>query len=116
MEQKQVDQIIMMNSSKLAPEYIQIIRDRLIDMDSSTANMAFVDLKDPTIGLIISILAGGLGIDRFWIGDTGLGIGKLVTTLLCGIGVIWWIIDLFLIMDATRQKNAEKVMQMLAFR
>ncbi len=56
--------------------------------------------------LIISILAGGLGIDRFMIGDTGLGVGKLLTAGGCG---IWAIVDWFLIQDATRQKNLEKI-------
>lgn len=64
------------------------------------------DLKDPTTILIVSILAGGLGIDRFLVGDTGLGVAKLLT---CGGLGIWTIIDWFLIMDITRQKNMEKL-------
>ncbi|WHZ07205.1 MAG: hypothetical protein OJF59_000958 [Cytophagales bacterium] len=43
-----------------------------------------------------------MGIDRFIIGDTGLGIGKLLT---CGGLGIWAIIDWFMIMPATREKN-----------
>jgi len=55
--------------------------------------------------LIVSILAGSFGIDRFMIGDTGLGIAKLLT---CGGLGIWTIIDWFLIMGATKTKNFEK--------
>ena len=51
-----------------------------------------------------SLLGGQLGIDRFMIGDTGMGIGKLLT---CGGLGIWAIIDWFLIMGATREKNME---------
>ena len=40
------------------------------------------------------------------IGDTGLGIGKLLT---CGGLGLWAIIDLFMIMGATREKNMEKL-------
>ena len=36
----------------------------------------------------------------------GLGVGKLLTCGGCG---IWSIVDLFLIMDATRQSNAQKL-------
>lgn len=36
------------------------------------------------------------------IGDTGMGIGKLLT---CGGFGIWAIVDWFLIMGATREKN-----------
>jgi len=55
-------------------------------------------------------LAGALGIDRFMIGDTGLGIGKLLTLGGCG---IWSIVDLFLIMGAARQKNMERLQNAL---
>ena len=56
--------------------------------------------------MIISLLGGTLGIDRFLLGQIGLGVGKLLTCGGCG---IWSIVDLFLIMDATRQSNAQKL-------
>jgi TM2 domain-containing membrane protein YozV len=44
--------------------------------------------------LIMSIIFGSLGVDRFIMGHIGLGILKLVTLGGCG---IWWLIDLILI-------------------
>ena len=44
--------------------------------------------------LLLSILVGSLGIDRFYMGHVGLGILKLIT--MGGFGV-WWLIDLILI-------------------
>ena len=46
------------------------------------------------VTLLLSIFLGGLGIDRFYLGYTGLGILKLLT---CGGVWIWWLIDLILI-------------------
>lgn len=50
--------------------------------------------KSYTTALILSIFLGGLGIDRFYLGYTGLGIAKLLTLGGCG---IWALIDLVLI-------------------
>lgn len=51
-------------------------------------------MKDKTTALILSILLGELGIDRFYLGYTGLGILKLITG--GGFG-IWWLVDIILI-------------------
>ncbi len=46
------------------------------------------------LALIMSIIFGSLGVDRFIMGHVGLGILKLITFGGCG---IWWLIDLILI-------------------
>ena len=64
--------------------------------------------KSPTTALILGLFLGALGIDGFYIGHVGLGVGKLLT--LGGLWV-WQIIDWFLIMGATRRRNIQAAQQ-----
>ena len=48
-------------------------------------------MKSKTTALILSVLVGGLGIDRFYLGYTGMGVLKLLTAGCFG---ILWIIDI----------------------
>ena len=48
-------------------------------------------MKDKTTALILSILLGTLGVDRFYLGYTGMGVLKLLTGGCFG---VMWIIDI----------------------
>lgn len=113
MDAQKVDMFMMMNSKFFESYQLMAIREQLLNMDESKWGLVqTIQLKDPTTSLIISLVGGGpLGIDRFYIGDTGLGIAKLLT---CGGIGIWTIIDWFLIMGATREKNMEMFQNTLA--
>lgn len=98
---------IMTNAKFFESHHVPAIRERLIAMDESKwIGISTIQFKDPTTSLIISILAGSMGIDRFIIGDTGIGVGKLLT---CGGLGIWTIVDWFMIQGATREKNMQKL-------
>lgn len=78
--------------------------------DDKFALICSLDYKDPTILLLISIFVGSFGIDRFLVGDTGLGVAKLLTGGGCG---IWTIVDWFLIQGRTREQNYLKLLQVI---
>lgn len=102
-----MDMFILTNGKFFESHQVPIVRDKLLQLDESRwSTIQTLQFKDPTISLIVSLLGGNLGIDRFLIGDTGLGIGKLLT---CGGFGIWAIIDWFMIMGATREKNMAKL-------
>jgi TM2 domain-containing membrane protein YozV len=111
MESQKVDMFIMSNAKFFESSQVVQIRERMLLLDESKwALIQSAQFKDPTTSLIVSLLAGAIGIDRFIIGDTGLGIGKLLT---CGGLGIWAMIDWFLIMGTTREKNFAKLQQVL---
>ena len=111
MDAQKVDLFIMTNGKFFESHLVHQIRERLLTLDDSKWSILnTMQFKDPTVSLIVSLLGGSLGIDRFLIGDTGLGVGKLLT---CGGLGIWAIIDWFLIMGATREKNLEKLQVVL---
>jgi len=102
-----VDQWITINAKYFPTEQVQYIRQRLEALPEQQLSMLYsISFQDPTMMLIISLFGGSLGIDRFMLGQVGLGIGKLLTCGGCG---IWSIVDWFLIMDATRQSNVQKL-------
>ena len=111
MDSQNVDAFILANNKYFRDYQIPSIRHLLLNMDDSRwVVIQSIQFKDPALSLILSILVGSLGIDRFYIGDTGLGIGKLITCGGCG---IWTIIDWFLIMGAAKDKNIQKLQSLV---
>ncbi|HBZ34030.1 MAG TPA: hypothetical protein DEO38_02900 [Bacteroidales bacterium] len=111
MDAQKVDMFIMTHGKQLPQQQLSFIREKLLSLsDDKWATLSQIEFKDATLALIISLIFGTFGIDRFYIGDIGTGIGKLIT---CGGFGFWTIIDLFLIMDATRNVNYTMLQQYL---
>ena len=109
MEQQKIDNFLAMHRDEISPANISDLRKRLETMDESKANMLAADFKNPTTVLIISILLGTLGIDRFMLGNVGMGVLKLLTGGVCG---ILWIIDIINYKKMTQAYNYSRFIQM----
>ncbi len=55
--------------------------------------------KDKMTALLLALFLGGLGIHRFYLDDTGMGILYILTGGLCGIGVIVDVINIAFMSD-----------------
>ncbi|WP_338409042.1 TM2 domain-containing protein [uncultured Flavobacterium sp.] len=109
MDSQKVDMFMMTNAKFFEGHQLQYVREKVLAMDEDKwVSLQFIQFKDPTTALLISIFAGVYGIDRFYIGDTGMGVGKLLT---CGGFGVWAIVDWFLIQGATKDKNMEQFNQ-----
>lgn len=60
-------------------------------------------VRNHTTALVLSVFLGMLGVDRFYVGHTGLGLLKLFTL---GGYFVWWVIDIILF--ATKNVNNVK--------
>lgn len=111
MDAQKVDMYIMTNQKYLPNEKIVYVRQKLMEADETKfALISSVDFKDPTTILLVSIFLGSLGIDRFMLGETGMGILKLLT---CGVCGILTIIDWFSVQKKARELNYNKLMMIL---
>lgn len=111
MDINKVDMYITSNAESFPAEKIMLIREKLLEADDSRYEVIVnIKLKNPFFVLVLSVLFGKLGIDRFVLGDIGLGVLKLLT--LGGLG-IWWIIDIFLTYKKAKEKNYETLTQIL---
>lgn len=109
MNQEKIQMFIMSNQKNFETSQIPIITEKLQQLDDD--KLTFVSsarYKEPTTILILSLFLGGLGVDRFALGDTGIGVLKLLTGGCFGILTI---IDWFTITSKARQKNFEIFME-----
>ena len=111
MDSSKVDMYMASNSKFFPPEKLVLVREKLLSADDSKYMvLSGASLKDPTMMLVVSLLVGGLGVDRFMLEDIGMGVLKLLTGGVCGILTI---VDWCTIMKKAREYNYNAVMMLL---
>jgi TM2 domain-containing membrane protein YozV len=110
MEASKVDLFIGTMGSKFPEEKMILLRERLLSLPEERFTMIQIaPYKDPVTLLLFSIFLGQWGVDRFMLGETGLGVLKLLT---CGGLGIWTIIDWFLIIGKAKEYNYQQFIQL----
>lgn len=108
MKESYVDTAFMTYADKIPSKRIPTFREALQDADDGCYHMLVAARTyNVTVTVLLSIFLGTLGIDRFYLGDKGRGVGKLLLTLLAtglmigsGISVV---------MTAINHPNAEVI-------
>lgn len=111
MDAKKVD-VFMMDKKKFFPENkTMYVKEKLMDVSEERSYVLdTISLKNPMTIMIVSIILGCFGVDRFMCGDIGIGVLKLLT--LGGFG-IWWIIDIFIVPKKVKEDNFNKFMTLI---
>lgn len=112
MKELKISNFLRLNRGFLNDSDIPVIKNFLNSLDEENLeSLCFLKFNDPRVFWAISFFGGGLGIDRFLIGDVGIGLLKLC---------INWItlfiphfIDLFFIQRRVKKKNFEKIMRIV---
>ena len=112
MESTKVNLILTNYRDKIPAE--QILNFKIIlekAPDSKYDELIMIPTKSVTTTLLLSIFLGGIGVDRFYIGDVGLGVAKLfLGTLTLG---IWPIVDIFMCYKKVKEKNLQNLLTIL---
>lgn len=112
MQKNKIESFIISHKKYFPAEKIRVLYDILEKLDDKNKMMLYsMEYKDPTNILLVSVLAGRWGVDRFLIGDIPLGILKLLTFGGCG---IWSIIDMCTILDKVKEFNFENFQKSVA--
>ena len=108
MEKEKINQFIMVNGKFFPEMMIEDVKQKLESLDESKESMLMApEWKNPTVAFLFAFFLGGSGVDRFWLGETGLGVVKSMT---CAGAGIWGLIDLFTVMNRARMYNYNKLM------
>ena len=113
---------------KVSDTHLMIVKNEL-DRAEAAGNMPDLkpltsQLKSPILGLIISILFGFIGFDRFYKGDGGAGVLKFVlavgmarasktnpdeAAIALAVLLLWWLADIFLVYFGIKKDNFKKI-------
>lgn len=109
MESTKVTALLAQYKEQIPSEQILVFKDAISKADDRAYDsLMTVPLKNPTTTLLLSIFLGGLGVDRFFVGDVGLGVAKLLLGWFT-FG-IWPIVDIFFCYKKAKVVNLQNLL------
>ncbi len=109
-DKSKVDFFIATNANKFDAAALPRIRDTLLRMNEDQfIMMSAVDYRDPVLMLAVAFFFGW---ERFFLDDVATGIIKVLTCY--GLGV-WWLIDLFTVIDRSKRYNYDRFEQITSY-
>ena len=98
-------------SGYFSPDKLKYLSDKMKNQKvEKMIKVCNCGLKKPSEVLFVSVFLGIFGVDRFLIGDVGMGVLKLLTLGGCG---LLSVADWFMIAERVREKNFKAVMEYL---
>ena len=134
MEQSKLEFFIQSKGKFFPAEKIYTIRETLEKLDDSKANLLnIIKFKSTTTIVLFALFLGGLGVDRFATGSTGIGILKIVAMIIAQIiGIvasedgdlaflfifsfaiwIWFIVEIFTASKRAKEYNYQKFIEVV---
>lgn len=111
MDQQKLDMYLTTNQKYFPVEKTVSLKEALAQVEDEKFSMiSTVELKDPMMMLVISVFLGGFGVDRFMLGETGMGVLKLLTGGCCGILAIY---DWFTTSQKVKEMNYNRIMELI---
>ncbi len=112
MEQTKVQQLLMQYKELIPGDKLNYLKGALEKASDDAYNSVLMaKTYNKTTTLLLSIFLGGLGVDRFYIGDTGIGVAKLLLGWLT-FG-IWPLVDIFCTYKKAQEKTFNNIISAL---
>lgn len=90
MDESKVDMFIIQKGKLFPEKRLPFIREKLLSLDDNQWDRLFsVKFKDPFIAIVMSVVAGPVGADRFYLNQTVSGIFKLLLFIVFFINYIF---------------------------
>ena len=112
MEQAKVQSAMSLFNEHIPQEKLYTFKQMLEKADDAKYNeLMTIPMKSTITTLLLSVFLGGIGADRFYVGDTGLGVVKLLLGWLT-FG-LWPLIDIFFSYKKAKLVNFNKILSVL---